>query len=346
MKKKIIIVIVFLLLVFLLSGVLKYNKFSNSNEQESKSKEELRSSKVPLNDSGSNQDKQDSSSKGPLAFAAAYLTPIRFFGKVVDQHGVPIPGAEVEYSGNNVPWGGSKRSKTDTDAQGMFDITSMGISLFVTVSKDSYRQLHRRSNVPPEQTKGEPFSSESFYYSKLFGSLVHQPDKSHPVVFTLHKSGELEPLITVPRKDIIMAKDGSPIRVELNPGNPKTMVEMQCWTDDNAPNAERQYDWRFKMTFLSGGFEERLDEIAFIAPASGYKERIFNHKMLKELPGNQWKDVLEKSFFVRFDDQTYAILDVKMISGGGNFVVVSSLLNPKTGSRNLETAPPKKRKYR
>ena len=111
-------------------------------------------------------------------------------------------------------------------------------------------------------------------------------------------------------------------------------------------DAERHYDWRFKMTVLSGGLEERLDEIAFIAPPSGYEERSFDYSMKKELPGNQWKDEVAKSFFVRFEDDTYAILDVNMISGGGHFAVVSSRLNPKPGSRNLETAAPKKPKYR
>jgi hypothetical protein len=143
-----------------------------------------------------------------------------------------------------------------------------------------------------------------------------------------------------------MAKDGTPIRFELNPGNPKTAIELQCWTDDKVLNAERHYDWRFKMTVLGGGLEERLDEIAFIAPPSGYEERSFEFSMNKELPGNQWKDEVAKSFFVRFEDDTYAILEVNMISGGGHFAVVGSRLNPKPGSRNLETAPPKKPKYR
>lgn len=285
-------------------------------------------------------------SPGAAAFAAAHLTPILFYGKVVDQNGNPIPDAEVEYSGNNIPWGGAARQQMKTDAKGEFRITSSGLSLSVNVSKENYRSLLRRSDIPPEEAAGDPSSSDSFNYAKLFGPTVHKPDKAHPVVFTLYKSGKLEPLIIQPGKDLIMAKDGSPIRVELNPGNPKTVIEMQCWTDDKIPNAERHYDWRFKMTVLSGGLEERLDEIAFIAPPSGYEERSFDYSMKKELPGNQWRDEVVKSFFVRFEDDTYAILDVNMISGGGHFAVVSSRLNPKPGSRNLETAPPKKPKYR
>jgi hypothetical protein len=49
------------------------------------------------------------------------------------------------------------------------------------------------------------------------------------------------------------------------------------------------------MTVLSGGLEERIDEIAFIAPPSGYEERTFDYSMKKELPGNQWRDEVSKS---------------------------------------------------
>lgn len=300
----------------------------------------------PSSSAGKTNAAPEASSPGALEFTAAHLTPILFYGKVVDQNGNPVPDAEVEYSGNNIPWGGAARRHIKTDANGEFRITSTGISLSVNVSKENYRSLLRRSDISPEEAAGDPYSSDSFNYAKLFGPTVHKPDKVHPVIFTLHKSGELEPLINQPGKDLIMTKDGSPIRVELNPGNPKSVIEMQCWTDDKIPNAERHYDWRFKMTVLNGGLEERLDEIAFIAPPSGYEERSFDYSMKKDLPGNQWKDEVAKSFFVRFEDDTYAIFDVKMISGGGHFAVVRSRLNPKPGSRNLETAAPKKPKYR
>jgi hypothetical protein len=289
---------------------------------------------------------QATSGQSSIEFAAAHLTPILFYGKVVDQNGQPIPDATVTYRPNNIPWGGGPRSQMRTDASGEFQIYSKGLSLYVEITRDNYRSLPRRSDIAPGVADERPVSSGTYPYAKQFAGTVHKPDNSHPVIFTLHKSGELEPLNIQSGKDLIMAKDGSPIRVELNPENPKTVIEMQCWTDDKIPNAERHYDWRFKMTVLSGGLEERLDEIAFIAPPSGYEERSFDYSMKKELPGNQWKDEVAKSFFVRFEDDTYAILDVNMISGGGHFAVVSSRLNPKPGSRNLETPAPKKPKYK
>ena len=156
------------------------------------------------------------SGPGAVEFAAAHLTPILFYGKVVDQDGSPIPDATVIYRASSIPWGGGIRSQIKTDAKGEFEISSRGLSLYVEVTKDSYRSLPRRSDIPPDVRDNRPVSSGTYPYAKQFGGTVHQADKSHPVVFTLHKSGVLEPLIIQPGKDLSLAKDGSPIRIELD----------------------------------------------------------------------------------------------------------------------------------
>lgn len=344
MKSKKRWLLIFVILLCLSGGLWEFKKYLNAQKNPGITQSVTENAPTSGNPLG-NRD-LSSESTGAIAFTAAHLTPILFYGKVVDQNGNPIPDAEVEYSGNNIPWGGAARQQMKTDAKGEFRITSTGISLSVNVSKENYRSLLRRSDIPPEQTAGDPSSSDSFNYAKLFGPTVHRPDKARPVIFTLHKPGVLEPLIIDTGKDLIMARDGTPIRFQLQPENSKTVIELQSWTDDKSLNTERHYDWRFKMTIPYGGMIERSDGITSTAPVTGYDQKIFEYAMVKELSGNEWKDVVEKSFFVRFEDDTYAILDVKMISGGGNFAVVGFRLNPKSGSRNLETAPPKKPKYR
>jgi hypothetical protein len=126
---------------------------------------------------------QEKSRPGAIAFAAAHLTPILFCGKVIDQDGNPVADADVEYVGNNIPWGGAARQRMKTDAMGEFQITATGISLSVDVSKVSHRSLLRRSDVAPEEAAGDPSSSDSFNYATLFGPTVHKPDKVHPVTF-------------------------------------------------------------------------------------------------------------------------------------------------------------------
>jgi hypothetical protein len=296
MKSRVLWLLIGVIMLFLLFGVWRFERFLNDQSAEPNSRADTGESDAPLSNSNGGTGTQVKSGPGSIEFAAAHLTPILFYGKVVDQYGNPVPDAEVEYSGNNLPWGGAARQQIKTDANGEFRITSTGISLSVNVSKENYRSLLRRSDISPGVADERPVSSGTYPYAKQFAGVMHKPDKAHPVIFTLHKSGELEPLIIQPGKDLVMAKNGSPIRIELNPGNPKTVIELQCWTDDKIPNAERHYDWRFKMTVLNGGLEERLDEIAFIAPHSGYEERSFDYSMKKELPGQQWKYEVEKSF--------------------------------------------------
>ena len=332
------------LLLMLASG--KSKRFLNDLSKKSNTIADTSMLNAPSSNAGDISGALQESSPGALEFAAAHLTPILFYGKAVDQSGNPVPDAQVEYSGNSIPWGGAARQQMKTDASGEFRITSTRISLSVNVSKENYRSLLRRSNIPPAEAVGDPFSSDSFNYAKFFGPTAHKPDSAHPVIFTLHKSGVLEPLITQPGKDWVMAKDGSPVRITLNPGNPKTVIELQCWTDDKTPDAEQHYNWRFKLTVPSGRLKERPDGIAFTAPTNGYEKSDFDYVMTNEIPRDQWKYEVEKSFFVRFEDDTYAILDVKMKSAGDHFAIVESRLNPKPGSRNLETAPPKKPKYR
>lgn len=281
----------------------------------------------------------------PIKAPAAYLTPINFYGRVVDQSGAPASSAKITYRANNRPWGGGSRSKTTTDAKGVFAIRSRGLSLYVEVSKEGYRSVMASSEEKPGASNAPSNSSGTFHYAELFGELVHKPSKHYPTTLTLYKPGVLEPLISPPGKDFLLKKDGTPVRLQLDPSTPARAVEVQCWTQDGQPNNERHYDWRFRVSVPAGGLIERQHHVNSLAPPEGYQGS-FEYSMPKELPGTQWKDSLAKSYFVQFDDGTHAILNIRMLAGGTHFVQFGSHLNPKPGSRNLETPPPSKPKWR
>jgi hypothetical protein len=71
------------------------------------------------------------------------------------------------------------------------------------------------------------------------------------------------------------------------------------------------------------------------APEGGYVSSDMI-EMPASLPRDQWSSSAERSYFIRFDDLTFARANLRMISGGDHFVVWESFLNPKLGSRNLE----------
>ena len=139
-------------------------------------------------------------------------------------------------------------------------------------------------------------------------------------------------------KQALIAKDGSPQRIELVPGKPDSAVDLQAWTDDQTPDADGHYHWRFRVTVAAGGLVERAGLADYVAPADGYRQS-FEYMMPKDPPDGQWSYTLSKSFFVRLKDDTYGVLQVEMVAAGAHFVTCRSSVNPQAGSRNLQPPP-------
>ena len=149
----------------------------------------------------------------------------------------------------------------------------------------------------------------------------------------------LEPLVSQAGQQSLIAKDGTPLRFELGPGQPATAVEFQAWTDDQVRNAAGHYDWRFKIKVVKGVLVERLDPTVFVAPETGYGSD-FEYAIPQDSPAGEWRNSLSKSFFIHFDNDTYGLLNVQMVAGGAHFVTIKAYLNPAAGSKNLQPPPP------
>lgn len=121
------------------------------------------------------------------AFVAAFNTPINFYGRVIDQYGDPVAGADVKLSANDKASGGrpSEISVT-TDADGHFSIVGIvGITLAVEISKPGYR------NVP--RTTERAGSSGLFEYG-LSSRGSHESSPAARAIFALQKIGTLDRL--------------------------------------------------------------------------------------------------------------------------------------------------------
>ena len=99
-----------------------------------------------------------------------YATPITFYGNVIDQHGDPVPNAEVHF----YVQAGIKDSppiKGTTDQAGNFSITQIhGIALGVGVSKPGYRQLPPQNNKVTSSGLFEyPIPRATLAPSRFFG---------------------------------------------------------------------------------------------------------------------------------------------------------------------------------
>lgn len=79
-----------------------------------------------------------------------------------------------------------------------------------------------------------------------------------------------EPIMTHSGKQALIAKDCTPLRIELVEGKPGAAVDLQTWTEDQQPDANGQYNWRLKITVSAGGLVERVGPADWEAPMKGY----------------------------------------------------------------------------
>lgn len=262
------------------------------------------------------------------AFITAFNTPIAFYGRVMDQYGDPIPDADVRLSANDKAFGGHPSQYVrKTDIDGRFWIEGIvGITLGVEISKPGYH------SIPPAY--GKVTSSGLFEYG-LSSQGSHRSSKDAPTIFTLLKVGTIEPLVKIGKKNFRMARDGSPLSIAVDEQGAHQVI-LRCWSQElQRPETQRQYDWRLEVTVAKGGLLRREDAFAFEAPQDGYvsSETI---EMLASM-GNQWRSFFERSYFIKFDDGTFARANLEMQAEGDHFVVWESFFNPKPSSRNLES---------
>jgi hypothetical protein len=269
---------------------------------------------------------QDYKPYGEASLLELFMTPIEFYGKVVDENGNPIAGATAKMSVSDEPiTDGAKYTKT-TDGGGLFSLTGLtGAAVSVNVTMQGYYST--------EQSRG------MIRFGKFRSNSDPQiPTATSPTVFVLRKVGETVPLVRVTERPIKVPKDGSPVQVDLATGQTTQQGDLtvQCWTNDQAKNADGQYEWKCLLTAPGGGLIERTDPMAFEAPSEGYKPSV-------ELgpSAEKWSSRAEREYFVRLSDNRYARISFRMRTGGEHFFVIESFLNPTPGNRNLEFDPAK-----
>ncbi len=264
-------------------------------------------------------------------FASAFAMPISYWGRVVDEKGGPVIGADVTWTANNNPDpnGTGTKGETTTDADGMFFIGSHGIGLYVEVSKIGYYQI-------PTETRAKLGSFGGFDNP----SVIQTTDsplgtRDNPALYALHTRGMAAPLIRITERPIRIPKNGEPVQVDLSTGqtvaSDRRGLKIECWTNDQAKDAQGQYHWRCQLSVPGGGLIERAHRFAFEAPVDGYKPSV-------ELgpTSDRWSARAEQQYFVRLPDNCYARIDFRIRTAGEHYVVIESHLNSTPGDRNLE----------
>jgi hypothetical protein len=256
--------------------------------------------------------------------------PITFSGRVVDQHGDPVPHANARYSLLDKFNASGSGGETRADGVGYFEISGVrGAVLGVNVSKDGYYQIHNVSN--------QRFA----YGTGPDGYTKPPPTKEDPAILVLHKMGETEPLIYIENRSFRIPKDGTPVRVDLATGRASEVgqLKVEAWTSERDPGGLRYYDWKCRVSVPGGGLVERAGQFEFEAPVGGYLQ---SFEVVMEKNDPDWQRRFEKNLFLRTQDGRHARIKITFTSGGDHYLRLESHFNPQSGSRNLEYDPAKR----
>lgn len=264
----------------------------------------------------------------------ALTTPIVFYGKVIDQNGIPVADADITCSViDKFDANGSKYQRTG-EKDGSFTIRGIhGAVLVVGVSKAGYYQI-------PHKSDG------SFAYGIESDSTRRAPPTvDEPAIFVLQKRGQAERLRQVSSRQIDVPQDGRPVIIDLATGRTGMagQLRLESWVGEPS---HRRFDWKYRISVPGGGLTERSGDFDFTAPEEGYSE-----SMEIDMPASsdRWVSRASRQYFVRLPDSRFARFTLELYPGSRtfrNFVVFESYLNPQPGSRNLEFDPAKEIKAR
>jgi hypothetical protein len=192
--------------------------------------------------------------------------PIVFYGKLEDQFGSPVAGAQITGSVRiyNGVGSGAERFSVASDANGFFQLKGgNGESLGVMPRKDGY--VLAATNT-------------EFKYSYFYPDSRHTPDPNNPVVIKMRKLQGAEPLVGI-SKEYKLPFTGSALFFDLltgkvsdSGGDLRVVV-----TRASGPISQQVHgDWSIELVPVEGGIMEtefHLARVTFEAPADGYQDK-------------------------------------------------------------------------
>jgi hypothetical protein len=217
--------------------------------------------------------------------------PIVFYGKLEDQFGNPVSGAEVTgttiiYNGQSA---GTGQASAVSDANGFFTLDAgKGESLGVIPRKPGYAIASLNGGG---------------IYSRLWSDEERQhPDPNNPVVIKMWKLQGAEPLVQINQRYKLHLAD-TPVNFDLLTG--KTVpnggdIKMTVSRSPGEVSEHNTQDWGVKIEVIEGGlFETSIGEsrVTYQAPENGYQPS--DAFIFSTNAPHKWSGGFDQMFFVQ-----------------------------------------------
>lgn len=260
-----------------------------------------------------------------------WKTPIEFYGKVVDQDGMPVAGATADVIWTDMSANGSSQMEATSGTAGLFSITGIhGKHMTVQVNKEGYyRQLTD--------------AKSAFEYAGFWEPSYHIPDKEKPVIFRLRKKGEAAALVRYGPTLFGVKPDGTRAVFDLASGRKNSgRGDVSIRITKGAKSANKQFDWEVTLEAVGSGagLLESQEEFMTAAPDAGYQP---SWKFRQKAGEGKYQPEMQAKFFVKTAGGQFARIEVRVLPDYNDTAAVDlvSYLNPKPGDRNLEFDPAK-----
>ena len=261
--------------------------------------------------------------------------PIRFFGKVIDQHGEPIPEVKVIMGLRTfkeplpgVMGDAYEYLERTTASDGRFEITD---------ANGSVLEMRSLEKAGYEASTARIYRGTYRYWAHPSEG-PYQPNSDAPEIFRMWKKQGAE-LLVVKSIGRAIPYDGTPTSYDLMTGQPSQNGDVRI-TLSRTPQkimwGQTNYDWEVTIEVLKGGIIVSEEEQMFLAPEDGYQPQ-FTLRM----PANaqNWTDMKEVAAYLRLrDGKIYGRATFGFMVGSdrdGTPIKIRSFVNP-SGSRNLE----------
>jgi hypothetical protein len=250
---------------------------------------------------------------------------IGIYGKVIDQDGNPIVGADVTGSVSRMQgWYEDFKwvsHTTQTDTNGLFQFVGLtGAGWNLSVKKDGYEIDYRKGYSGPKcSTDGS------------------QTKPDNHVILTMYKRHGAEPMIHIKLHSYIRC-EGTVTRFELLTGkkNPDGDFEVSLTRNPFNIDPRKPFDWILTLEITNGGFQVVTNIYPNEAPADGYQPQIVFHY---EPGSSNWTSQIQPQLYFKGENgQVYGRMTLKVMTDyqpPPTLFNADIYANPK-GSRNLE----------